>query len=250
MKKFIMIFFLLSISFIIKGQDKKEVTSENFPFFQASYGFALPGADLAKRFGAASSVSPAFFFKTKNNWLAGLSFSYMFGNKIKQDSLFHNLKTSTDEIIDGNGTYAQVYTFQRGIYPAFYIGKIFNFLSSNPNSGPCIMLSAGLFQHKIRIDNPLNAAPQLRDDYRKGYDRLTNGLGISEFVGYYYFSDNRILNFYAGFESLQAWTKCRRDYNFDDMSVDNSKRFELSTGFKVGWIIKLSGRNKKDYFYY
>lgn len=250
MQKIIILVLILTSSIISKGQDKSDEVSNSIPFFQATYSFSIPGADLAKRFGVSSTISPAFLFKTKNNWIVGAGFSYIFGNNVKQDSLFHNLKTSADEIIDGNGTYAQVYTYQRGMYPAFYAGKIFNFLSSNHNSGPCIMLSAGLFQHKIRIDNPLDAAPQLRGDYRKGYDRLTNGLGVSEFIGYYYFSDTRVLNFYAGVECLQAWTQCRRDYNIDDMSVDKSKRFELSTGIKIGWILKLTGRAKKDYFYY
>ena len=248
--KFIFLVFVFSnvLSFFLQAQNID--TSTKIPFVQVSYEFAIPGADLAKRFGASSTISPSFIFKTKKNYLIGAGFSYIFGNNVKQDSLFHHIKTSTHEIIDGNGTYAQVYTYERGIYPALYIGKIFDLWSANSNSGFCILLSAGLFQHKIRIDNPMNAAPQLKGDYRKGYDRLTNGLGISEFIGYYYFSDKRVLNFYAGIESMQAWTKCRRTYNFDDMGADNSQRFELLSGYKVGWIIKLTGRNKNQFYYY
>jgi len=248
--KIFFLIFTIICSFKLLAQNSGTDTSTNIPMFQLNYNFSFPGGALAQRFGVSSSVGPSVMIKTKSNLLLGVGYSYIFGNKVKEDSLFKLIKTSSGEIIDGNGTYGQVYVYERGFYTAIYVGHVFNLLAANKNSGLCVLLSTGLLQHKIRIDNPLNTVPQLRGEYKKGYDRLTNGPAISEFVGYYYFGNKRLLSFYAGFEFIQAWTKCRRDYNFDDMAPDNKKRFDMLSGIKAGWIISLAKKKKNDYYFY
>jgi hypothetical protein len=42
--------------------------------------------------------------------------------------------------------------------------------------------------------------PQLKDDYKKAYDKLTYGPALSQFIGYSHFSDNRLYNYRIGFE--------------------------------------------------
>ena len=120
----------------------------------------------------------------------------------------------------------------------------------NNNSGLFISGSLGLLQHKIRIENDGNRAPQILNDFKKGYDKLTNGLAVSEFIGYMYIGESQILNFYAGFEFYQAWTQSRRDFDFGTMQVDTQKRLDMLHSFKIGWVIPLYKRLPDKYYYF
>ena len=130
------------------------------------------------------------------------------------------------------------------------IGKLFSLSDVNPRSGIRFTISSGLLQHKIRIqDDPVRDVPQLSTEYRKGYDRLTNGLTFNEFIGYQMLSRNRRINFYAGLEFTQAFTKSRRDFNFDTMTAETENRVDLLYGFRVGWVLPFYFGNAGDIYY-
>ena len=180
--------------------------------FYATYSYQFPGGDLAERFGNNSSIGGGFSWKTNQNWIFGAEFNFLFGNDVKiADQIMNNLKTEDGAIINMAGNYTSYSIYERGYYISARVGKLIPVLSPNPNSGITIIGSLGYFQHKIRIEVVDNSAPQLQDDYKKGYDRLAGGFGVSEFIGYTYLSNSRLLNFYLGFEINQAWTKARRD---------------------------------------
>jgi hypothetical protein len=139
----------------------------------------------------------------------------------------------------------------RGFYAGLHIGKLFSIGLSNPRSGIRLGLGAGLLQHKIRIqDDPFKSVPQLSGEYKKGYDRLTNGFTITETVGYQVLSKNRRINLFAGFEFTQAFTQNRRDYNFDTMEKDENPRLDLLSGFRVSWILPFYFGKEADEIYY
>ena len=223
----------------------------NIPMMYASYAYQIPGGDMAQRFGNNSVISGGFMMKTTANWLYGADFSFLFGNKVKIDEeIMLNLKTELGYIIDDGGSYAEYSLFERGFYVSARFGKLISVLAPNPNSGIMVMGSAGYLQHKIRIEVLDNSAPQLVDDYKKGYDRLTGGFGINEFIGYMYLSNNNLLNFYGGIEFNQAWTKPLREVNFDTRLPDeNQNRFDSSIGFRVGWMIPFFKRMPEKYYY-
>jgi hypothetical protein len=81
------------------------------------------------------------------------------------------------------------------------------------------------------------------------YDRLTNGLCLSQFLGYTNFSNSRRINFYAGLEFMEGFTKNRRNYNFDTAMKDDASRLDFFLGFKLGWIIPLYKKVPKEYYY-
>jgi hypothetical protein len=218
--------------------------------FTAHYAFQIPGNDLAKRFGANSNIGGSFLVKNKHNWIGGLEYDFIFGNKIKEDSILKGISTSDGGIISDKGVYANVNQFERGYYINLKLGKVFSFNRPNPNSGLMLMGSVGFIEHKVRTEVTDNIAPQLVGNYKKGYDRLTNGLNISEFVGYLYMGNNRLISFYAGIEFLQSWTQSRRTWDFDRMSQDKSKRFDTLYGVKLGWIIPLYRKASRGGYYY
>jgi hypothetical protein len=219
--------------------------------FYATYSYQFPGGDLAELFGSNSSIGGGIMFKTKSNWLFGVEGNFLFGGTVKNtDSLLKNISTPGGLIIDANGYYADISYYERGY--SFYgkIGKIISVLAPNPSSGFTVMAGAGYLQDKIRIHNPGNTAPQLLGDYKKGYDRLNGGFALNGSLGYTYFSNSRLLNFYAGFEFIQSWTKNRREYFFDTGKLENISYNSQFYGIKVIWMIPVFKRMPKAYYLY
>lgn len=227
-----------------------EDTTLTVPMVSLSYSFQVPGGDLAKRFGNSNSFGASFMVKTKSNFLLGIDGNFLFGRSVKEDGILDSISTSNDQVINIFGEYAGINFFERGFYINAKIGKIFPVFGPNKNSGLLINTNVGLLQHKIRIENDGNNTPSILHDYAKGYDRLTNGLAISEFFGYMYFGNNGRINFYAGLELTQAWTKNRRSWNFDTMQKDDMLRHDYLYTFKFGWIITLQRKLTNKYYYY
>ena len=247
------LFSILGFFWIMIACAQRDVndTSMNVPMIYASYAYQIPGGDMADRFGNNSVISGGFMLKSATNWLYGADFSFLFGNKVKiSEEIMQNLKTELGYIIDDGGSYAEYSLFERGYYISARFGKLISVLTPNPNSGFIVMGSAGYLQHKIRIEVLDNSVPQLNDDYKKGYDRLTGGFGINEFIGYMYLSNNNLLNFYGGIEFNQAWTKPLREVNFDTRLPDeHQNRFDSSFGFRIGWMIPFFKRMPEKYYY-
>ena len=220
------------------------------PMIFPAYAFQWPAGDLVDRFGTNSTIGPGFLLKTGGNWLFGADANFMFGNRIKEDSLLQNLLTSEGYIIGQDGQFASISLFERGFYSSLKIGKIIPIFGSNVNSGLMLLAGAGYLQHKIRIEIIDNSAPQLNGDYKKGYDRFTDGFQINQFVGYMYIGESKLANFFIGMEFVQSWTMNRRSMNFDEGRRDDMKRLDMLYGFKVGWIIPLRRRVPEDFYYY
>lgn len=215
-----------------------------------SYALQLPGGDMAKRFGMNSSVGLAVTYKLKSNWFFDAEGAYIFGNRITEPGLFSQIATEQGFIIGSGGFYADAELGETGYYGTFSVGRLFPVLGPNPNSGFFVKAGLGFMQHKILIKDKKNNAPSIDGDYRKGYDRLTNGLCVREMAGYMYIGNNRLVNFYAGLELIQGFTEGRRSYNFNTMQSDAGKRLDLLFGARVGWIIPLYKEAPEKFYTY
>jgi hypothetical protein len=219
--------------------------------FSANFAMQLPGGDLLWRFGPNATAGASFLYKTKKNFFYGFQWNYIFGNQLKGPNPLDSIMTSDGHIIGKDGKYADIRMFERGFTLGINGGKIFNqFLSPNKNSGILLTGGVGYFQHKIKIYDNGNRTAQLTKEYLKGYDRLTSGIAVNEFVGYWFMSKNRYLNFYAGFEFLQGFTKGRRSWDYSLMRADTERRIDLLSGFSVGWVIPLYRKNSTNTYYY
>jgi hypothetical protein len=90
----------------------------------------------------------------------------------------------------------------------------------------------------------------LDNNYKKGYDRLTNGLGLLGSVGYRFFGNKRLVNFYLALDMSANFTAERRDYNFDLLGKNDQQRTDILTGFRAGWTLPLyPSAPEKKYFY-
>ncbi len=221
------------------------------PLIHAVYGYQIPGGDLAKQFGGNSSIGGGFTLKTKDNWLIGVEGNFMFGQSVRNsDSLLKGIATKDGFIIDANGFYADIVYYERGYNFLLKFGKVIPLLSPNPNCGFTLTTGGGYIQDKIRIHVPGNTAPQLLDDYKKGYDRLNGGWALTGSVGYMYLSNKRLLNFSAAFEFMQAWTTPYRDRDFSTGKKDTRKLSSQFYTIRVSWILPLYRRAPKEFYLY
>jgi hypothetical protein len=91
-------------------------------------------------------------------------------------------------------------------------------------------------------------APQIKGDYKKGYDKLSNGFACTQFVGYLWISKRSAVNAYAGFEIIEGWTKSRRTVDYNTGLPDTQQKFDMLIGLKIGAIIPIFKR-RPDSFY-
>lgn len=217
-------------------------------FIAADYGFNLPGGDLYSRFGANSTIGTYAGFKSRKNNFYCLEWNYVFGGVVKEDGMLDSIATSDGYLIDVEGKLSDIRIFERGFTLHAQYGRLFPIkeISPNRNTGILVTLGIGMMQHKIRIYDNGGRSPQLTGDYLKGYDRLTSGVSFSQFVGYWYMSNSRFVNFYFGFEIYEGLTKSRRSWDFDLMRADTRQRFDAMYGVRAGWIIPLYRRHGKD----
>ena len=214
------------------------------------YGYNLVGADMHDRFGNNLEFGTKLSYLFKNStWNIGIKASYFFGDSVKQD-VVENLRDINGFILGINGDYAQVKLRQRGFLVGAFISKIFAVGNVNSRSGIRLDLGLNLMQHWIRLQDDYNTVAQFNDPYNKGYDRLTNGFALSEFVGYQYLSKNKRVNLYGGFEFTQAWTRSRREYDFATQSQLLEGRLDLMNGLKVGIILPIYIESQPDEIYY
>ncbi len=209
----------------------------------------LPGGDLANRFGPSLNVGLPVYYKTAKNIVFGIEANYFFGSTIRE-KIMSNLYNVDGTITDANGNPGAIRLNERGWNIYGMVGGVINALGHNKNSGLMLMAGLGYMQHKVKIIDVGKSLPQIHGDLAKGYDRLTGGMALTEYIGYMFMSQNRIANFYVGFEFQQAFTKGLRTYQYDLMASDSQPRLDLLYGFRFGWLLPLYKKTPKDFYYY
>lgn len=213
------------------------------------FGGYMPALDLADRFGESLKVGATLSRKMKSNWYTGLNFAYFFGNDVTEPGLLQNLLTDEGTIVDNQGQIAEINVGMRGYYIGVEAGRLFPVVGPNPNCGILAKVGLGYLHHKIRLEHQFHEVTQLEDPYLQGYDRLTNGFGANQFIGYFHMSSNRLVNFYAGLECIQGWTKGRRELNFDTLETDDQLRTDMLIGLRLGWVLHFYRRESDVYYH-
>lgn len=251
MRALLFILFLTGCCPLITAQVNTATNSGTALLVGLSYGFHIPAGDLQERFGI--NFSPALqldLLMDKKNWIFSLQGSLQFGSTVKTDVLA-GLRTAEGYIIATDRAVADIQLRERGFYLGASIGKLISLSNGNYRSGLRLDLGAGLLQHQIRIqDDPVRTVAQLTGEYRKGYDRLTNGAALREFIGYQILSKDRRVNFYGGLELIQAFTQNRRSYDFPTQEADQQQRLDVLSGFRLGIILPFYINQDPGQIYY
>lgn len=227
----------------------KDSTISTF-ILQITYAYQFPAGDMASDYGHNSTIGSGFSYKTDENWIWTAELNFIFGNDAKKSTeIIADISTDDGYVIGLDGIYANVRPMERGFTLFAKAGKIFPTFDINPNSGLFFNFGLGYIQHKIRWDIEGNTAPQLDGDYKKGYDRFTEGIAFTQEFGLFYLADSRLWNFKVGGEIIESFTKMKR-YNFDTMGGQAESRLDLFFGLKLSWMVPLYGRPPKSVYYY
>lgn len=219
------------------------------PLVGLSYGFQLPYADMEKRFGFNSSIGCDVLYKTKNNVIYGVEGRFLFGRDVKESNILDSITTSANILISTDGYPAVIKLYERGWSVLAKFGKVFP-VWPNDNSGVLVTAGIGYLQHKIRIEDISQRAPQISKLYVKGYDRLSSGPCGSFAAGYMYLGNSRRVNLFFLGEIYYGQTVNRRGYNYDQMQFDNRVRKDVVAGLRAGVIIPFYKKVPNEYYYY
>lgn len=247
MKRLFILIFCFTFPVISDAQSLKD-TSLQIHFASLHFGYQIPGGDIADRYGNSGYAGVSYLFKLKSNWVFETQFDYIYGENYKEGEIFTNITTHEGLFFTEDGGFLEVTQRESGFFGGIKLGKIIPVCVKNPNSGILIQAGAGLLQYKTFLEGN-DDIPAIDKDHIKGYDRLTNGLAINQFIGYLYFDERSRVNFFAGFEFFQAWTSNRRDYDYYTMGKINDDRRDFLYSFKFGWIIPFSQRSPDKYYF-
>ena len=214
------------------------------------YTHQLPIGDLADRFGDNSAIGVSFMKEKENNIFYGIQGNYLFSNNVKGTTIFDNITTSTGAIIGADGQYANINLMERGFDAHLFIGYALHFNEQNL-SGFYFSGGLGFLQHQIFIDTKNQNVPQLDEEYKKGYDRLTNGISTKWNASYKFYSPNGKFQMYAGVNMIIAYTKNKRPYLFDKAEyTPKTRSWDNLLGINLGVIIPIHRKNEEEFHYY
>lgn len=213
---------------------KKRNTYPHIIAVDVAYGMALPLADMRTTYTHALSLGMKLNYIAPSNWIFALSGDYLFAESIRID-VVSNLREANGLIIDQQGALTEVKEGLRGFMLQGSIGYIFPFnINKNRRFGIETRLNFGYFQHWVNIRFGGEDLLWLMGDYRQGYDRKTDGALIQPYIGIRYMANNRLANFFGGFDCAMAFTRNRRLWNYDQMRADNAPKFDVLAGFRLG----------------
>jgi hypothetical protein len=214
-----------------------------------SYAYQLPQGDMALRYGANSNIGLSAGVKLKSNYYLGAEGSFIFGNKINDQSFLEEMVSDNGVIVDQDGAPATVLLYERGYTAMLTVGKVMPIVGPNPNSGILLKLGGGYIRHKIRIETQQNVVPALEGEYAKLYDQLAAGPAGMLFIGYQHFGNRRLINFMFGFEVLIASTEPLRAYDMTTGRANSGRRADGLYGLRFGWTLPIH-KNADDRIYY
>jgi hypothetical protein len=255
-KRVILILSILVLKNLKTYSQSVEKVSETKPIVMlfASYGYELPAADMAKRFGGAHIPGGGVMVAMPSNWLFGIEANGLYGSTVRENDLLATFRTSEGRIIGADGNYAIVEQNLRGFRaPVIKAGKLFPYAigPANERSGFFAMAGLGYINHRINIiDRGLNLQQFLNEAYIRGFERRSAGPALTQSFGYLYLGPKRLINFFTAIELTQGFTS-NRYYNLDTRVAKERTRLDVMMGARVGLIIPIYLRNysQEEYFY-
>lgn len=218
--------------------------------FYLGYGPFVSAGDLADRFENGWAMDGGVSYLLKSSaWEFGLRAQYGFGSNVREDVLA-GLRTADGFVIGNQRNPANLQLRQRQLFVGPTLGYTFQ-VGDNPRAGFHLKTSVGYFYHRIRIqDDPSQGVEPLQPEKKGGYDRLTGGLAIHQFIGYQQLSIDNVLNFYIGADVTAGFTTALRSYDVPTGSVpSDAGRLDLVLGLRAGVIVPIYRGEGREIYY-
>lgn len=213
--------------------------SGSYIMLKVGGGFYATSGDLAKRYSQFASIPVSLGYKSKSNMSFSLNYSPLLGSKVNITGLFGDMLGPSGEILDQNGFPTIIRYYMRGFSAGGTLGKVFPAGKSSKHGSFEISAGAGMLQHYIKMQFDAGRTPQLEGIYTAGYDRLTNGLQLSQHFRWQYLNTETI-SVYAGIDVCQGFTKNRRSWNFSELAAETKARKDIFFGLSAGIIIPVT----------
>ena len=246
--------YLFIATFIYLGQSAQAQTGvESKRAWLIGVGLSsnIPQGPWTDSFRENFSLSTSVGRKFANNFIITAEWNYLFGGEVENRAeILDNIVTSNGELLNGNGSYAQININQRGSYLYLQVEKLLFSPKNNQNSGWVLGAGAGHAWHWLNIDNVGNDSPQLINDYTAGYDGMSRGFLATQSIGYMYLSTNKLINFRLSFEVTEIWSKNLRKYYYPTGTIGNEVNLNLLYSFKLKWYLPIYLGGKTEEYYY
>ena len=139
----ILIILLITILFLGHGICQKNKDSViYFPFISISLAIQSPQGDLANNFGVNSNIGLSLGWKNKKNQTFELNYNFIHSENVKNTSVLDHLINDQGWIINQYGEENLFLMYHRGGLISLDMGKVYNIIGPNPNSG--IFLKGGI----------------------------------------------------------------------------------------------------------
>lgn len=242
-----LLFVLLLPLTLLAQQDEGKNNGTQMLRLNIGGGIYFSGADFADTYGMSGQIGLGFDYKLKQNWIFGLEGNFIFGSDINDNNIIDVLRTENGFLIGLDGDLYAPTIYLRGYDFQAFAGKIIPFSTSSLSSGLLVKLGIGYIQHKILYNiQQKETLPQISGEYAKGYDRMSSGLKLNQFIGYHYMSNNHLINFIIGFDISEGFTKNRRGYNYDTGMAETESKLDLLYGLRATWILPFYKKGSSD----
>ena len=246
----VLVILLFSILILTNGTCQKNKDSViYFPFIRVSLAVQSPQGDFADNYGTNSNIGLSLGLKNKSNQTFELNYNFIHSANVKNTSVLDHLINDQGWIINQYGEENLYLMYHRGGLISLDVGKVFNLIGPNPNSGIFLKGGIGSMYHKIRIENQENLIPQLKKEYLKYYDRLTVGVLLKQYIGYQNMSNNKLINFTIGIEIIEGFNRGMRDYQIDLMGPYTDNKFDVYLGLRAGWFFPVLRKDPNEFYY-
>ena len=211
-------------------------------------GLNMPLADMADRFGTYGEISGGYQYMSSGNWIFGIDYGFHFGESVKEDAL-SSLRNTTGQIITTGERYGEIFQRMRGQYIGLEIGRLWQ-LDNSVRRGIKTTVGAGIMEHQIRITDQLQATEKIFGERKKGYDKLSRGLSLRQYVGYHHLSNNKRINYNLGLEFTQGFTTAVRSIDWNTGLPNEGNRLDMSVAIKLEWMLPFyTGKSSEEVYY-
>jgi len=228
-----LIFILIALS----GHAQEKTHESNLWMLHVEGAVAIPGGDLSDRFGLFGKTGGGLYYRFGKQLYIGSSAHFLFNSNVKEESPLKDISTEEGRIIGADGLLYLPELQMRGWQSTIWFGKLTEKVKGT-GSGLLTIFGIGFLEHRINYFlSEHGTVPQITGEYVKGYDRLSNGLAVSEYIAYHYLSANHLVNFNVGLEMTQAFTRNRREFDYALGQFDRKRRLDLIFALKASWIL-------------